>query len=186
MGKTGQYCRRRAVRRSRPSGGHWLWPTTPLHRAHLLPAAVDVLLATGEPADAAADELTELACRWPSTPACGPLPSTRAERSPWPRAPSAAATLRDARQSWTIQQAPYEAAHTRRLLGRACELLGDEDSVAAHRGPPRRQWRPCARPLWRHAPPRPEPCALTRAADGWFHRSTRAPAVPTATATVAS
>jgi DNA-binding NarL/FixJ family response regulator len=37
--------------------------------------------------------------------------------------------LRQAWSAWTELQAPYEAARTRVLIGRACRALGDEDSA---------------------------------------------------------
>jgi DNA-binding NarL/FixJ family response regulator/tetratricopeptide (TPR) repeat protein len=107
----------------------------PLHRAHLLPAAVDVLLAADastEAADAAA-ELAELAQRWPTAGlraaalhAAGAVALTEGS------AAAAAAALRDAWDCWTSQQAPYEAAQARLLLAQACEALGDDEAAAAH------------------------------------------------------
>lgn len=107
----------------------------PLHRAHLLPAAVEVHLATGSAAAAeAADELTALALRWPTTGLRAvALHANGAVALAEGSVAAAAGSLRDAWDCWTSQQAPYEAAQTRLLLGRACAALGDEDSAVAHR-----------------------------------------------------
>lgn len=107
----------------------------PLHRAALLPAVVEVLLAADESAGAAgaAQELTELALRWPSPGLrAAALLASGAVALADGAAAAAAAALRDAWRSWTAQQAPYQAAHARLLLGRACTTLGDEDTAAAH------------------------------------------------------
>jgi DNA-binding CsgD family transcriptional regulator len=107
----------------------------PLRRAQLLPAAVEVFLAADQPAQAAAyvRELTELALRWPSPGlraaalhASGAVALARGDIA------RAAVALADAWRCWTSQQAPYEAAQARLLLGRACAALGDEEASAAH------------------------------------------------------
>lgn len=107
----------------------------PLRRAHLLPAAVDVLLATEgrtEAADAAA-ELTELASRWPTAGMrAAALHATGAVALAGGSAAAAASALQNAWDCWTSQQAPYEAAQARLLLARACADLGDDDAAAAH------------------------------------------------------
>lgn len=106
----------------------------PLHRAHLLPAAVEVHLATGTSDAAAADELTELALRWPTTGLrAAALHANGAVALAEGSAAAAAGSLRDAWDCWTSQRAPYEAAQARLLLRRACAALGDEDTAAAHR-----------------------------------------------------
>ena len=45
-------------------------------------------------------------------------------------AQAALAALRRTCRAWQQLEAPYEAARSRVLLGRACRLLGDEDSAA--------------------------------------------------------
>jgi DNA-binding CsgD family transcriptional regulator len=107
----------------------------PLHRARLLPAAVDVLIATDGSAAAAdaAAELTELASRWPTTGLrAAALHATGAVALAGGSAAAAASALRDAWDCWTAQQAPYEAAQARLLLARACTVLGDDEAAAAH------------------------------------------------------
>jgi DNA-binding CsgD family transcriptional regulator len=107
----------------------------PLARARLLPAFVDVLLASGDhgPAAVAASELTELASRWPAvglraaaTHANGAVALAAGDP------PAAIKALQDAWHCWRSVQAPYEAAQARILLGRACAALGDEDAAVAH------------------------------------------------------
>ena len=43
---------------------------------------------------------------------------------------AALAALRRAWKTWQQLEAPYDAARSRALVGRACRLLGDEDSAA--------------------------------------------------------
>jgi DNA-binding CsgD family transcriptional regulator len=107
----------------------------PLQRAQLLPAAVEVLLAADQPAGAAAyvRELSELALRWPAPGLqAAALHASGAVALAGHDAARAATALTDAWRCWTSQQAPYEAAHARLLLGRACAALGDEEAAAAH------------------------------------------------------
>ena len=107
----------------------------PLHRAHLLPAAVEVLLAADEfteAADAAA-ELTEIAVRWPTTGLqAAAMHSRGAVALAAGSAATAAGALREAWDCWTSQQAPYEAAQARLLLAKACAALGDDEAAAVH------------------------------------------------------
>jgi DNA-binding CsgD family transcriptional regulator len=106
----------------------------PLRRAQLLPAAVKVLLASNESAAETAAELTELALRWPAGGLRAAALHANGAVALAEGAPAAAAgALHDAWRSWTTQQAPYEAAQARLLLGAACAELGDEGAAAVHR-----------------------------------------------------
>jgi ATP/maltotriose-dependent transcriptional regulator MalT len=101
-----------------------------LRRTRLLGAAVDILLAEGELAEAhaACAELEEIA-RSHDTGVLGAMAAQArgalelAEGTPQP----AAGSLRRAWQAWGQLDDPYEAARTRALLGLACRALGDED-----------------------------------------------------------
>jgi DNA-binding CsgD family transcriptional regulator len=102
-----------------------------VHRTRLLPAAVDVLLATGEIEQAreAASELQELADRF----ACTALTATAAQtagRLELETGDPAGALpyLRKAIQLWSSLRCPYETARTRVLVGRACAALDDTDT----------------------------------------------------------
>jgi DNA-binding CsgD family transcriptional regulator len=111
----------------------------PLIEARLLPAAVQAFLAAQEPAggaatDAASARLRDLSRGWPTTgfraadrQAAGEVALARGD------AAAAASALEEARRCWLSQEAPYEAARVRHLLGQACALLGDVDAGAAHR-----------------------------------------------------
>ncbi len=104
-----------------------------LSRVALLPAYVQIMLAAGD-TDAAAGacrELDEIAAQQRSEAidamswqARGALSLAEGD------AHAALAALRRACQAWRQLEAPYEAAHSRTLLGRACRLVGDEDSAA--------------------------------------------------------
>jgi DNA-binding CsgD family transcriptional regulator len=104
-----------------------------LPRVALLPAYVEIMLAIGD-TDAAAgacQELDEIAAQQGteaidamSWQARGAVSLAEGD------ARSALAALRGAWRAWHELDAPYEAARTRTLLGRACRLLGDEDSAA--------------------------------------------------------
>lgn len=106
----------------------------PVHRAQVLPAAVQVLVAAGDAADAAplAEELLDVGQQFRSTGLCaagqyavavvallggdGGRAVDHAERS---------------LELWAQLSAPYEVARTRVVLGRALRLLGDEQSAVA-------------------------------------------------------
>jgi DNA-binding NarL/FixJ family response regulator len=107
-------------------------PARGRHRADLLAAAVEILLASGAVNEArqAVAELTIVAASNPSV---------------WLRAMAAAAEgallvsagqprealtpLRAAVTLWSELDAPYEAARARMLVGRACQALGDRDGA---------------------------------------------------------
>jgi DNA-binding CsgD family transcriptional regulator len=107
--------------------------TQRLDRARLLPAYVEIMLATGDSASArsASDELAKIATDYETTvlvalaaQASGAV--ELAEGTP----SSALLALRQACQLWQQVQAPYEVARVQMLLGLACRALGDEDSAA--------------------------------------------------------
>ena len=102
-------------------------------RASLLPAAVEIMLATGEidEARSACGELEAIAADYESemlralhAQARGAVELTAGE------AGSALMRLRQASHAWHELEAPYEAARARLLVGRACRALGDEDAFA--------------------------------------------------------
>jgi len=111
----------------------------PLTEPRLLPTAVEAFLTADEPdsaaaTDAAVGQLEELSRGWPTTgfvaaarQACGEVALARGD------AAAAASALEEARRCWLSQEAPYEAARVRLLLGRACAVLGDRDAAAVHR-----------------------------------------------------
>ncbi|MFE7902944.1 LuxR C-terminal-related transcriptional regulator [Streptomyces sp. NPDC057424] len=106
----------------------------PVHRSQMLPAAVEVLVATGELDTAAplAEELGQIG----SSFGCSALQAS---------GQYAAATValargeadrgfvyaRQAAETWAQLSAVYEVARSRVLVGRALRLLGDEESAAA-------------------------------------------------------
>jgi DNA-binding CsgD family transcriptional regulator len=105
----------------------------PLARVALLPAHVEVLLASGDVAGAraAAEELAGIADRQGSevltalaSHAAGAV--ALAEGDPG----SALPALRRAWQAWDDLDAPYDAARVRVLVGQACAAVGDEDAAA--------------------------------------------------------
>jgi DNA-binding CsgD family transcriptional regulator len=105
----------------------------PLDRAHLLPAAVEILVAAGDVdrAAAAADELGSLAKTY-GTHGLDAQAAAAAGTVALAAGDAAAATraLQDAASTWRRVGARYEAARARLLLGRALELLGDADAAA--------------------------------------------------------
>jgi DNA-binding NarL/FixJ family response regulator len=101
-------------------------------RAGLLPAAVEIMLATGEvdEARAACDELGGIAADYEggmldavAAQACGALLLAESD------AERALVALRRAAQCWQELDAPYEAARARALVARGCRALGDEDAT---------------------------------------------------------
>ena len=105
----------------------------PLTRAALLPAHVEILVATGDIAGsrAACDELSEIARRQGSE-ALGAL-AAQAEGAVALAdgdAGSALAAARRAWQAWHELGAPYDAARARVLVAQACAALGDADTAA--------------------------------------------------------
>jgi DNA-binding CsgD family transcriptional regulator len=107
--------------------------TEPLKRAGLLPAYVEIMLASGdvEAAGRASLELERLADRYESAMLDGMVAHARgavllAEGD----ASASLAALRRAADVWRELGAPYEVARTRELVGLACRALGDDDAAA--------------------------------------------------------
>jgi DNA-binding CsgD family transcriptional regulator len=104
----------------------------PLERARLLPAHVEIMLATDDIQEArrACRDLEEIAekfdtdvLRAMAAQARGAVALAEGE------AQIALAWLRRAFEVWQEAEAPYEAARVRVLMGRACRLLGDEEAA---------------------------------------------------------
>ena len=101
-------------------------------RAGLLPAAVEIMLATGEVDEArtACDDLAEIAADHES----GMLDAVAAQARgalllAEGNAERALGALRRAAHGWQELDAPYEAARARALVARGCRDLGDEDTA---------------------------------------------------------
>jgi DNA-binding CsgD family transcriptional regulator/tetratricopeptide (TPR) repeat protein len=102
-------------------------------RANLLPAAVEILLATGDVDEArsACGELEAIAAGYDSemlralhAHARGAVELAAGE------AGAALMSLRQASVAWQELEAPYEVARARLLMALACRELGDEDAFA--------------------------------------------------------
>lgn len=102
----------------------------PLGRAKLLPAYVEIMLATGDTAEArgASRELEKIAESFDTdvpgamaAHACGAVELAEGD------AQAALGSLRRAWDIWQRVEAPYQAARVRVLMGLACHMLGDED-----------------------------------------------------------
>jgi DNA-binding CsgD family transcriptional regulator len=105
----------------------------PLDRAHLLPAAVEILVAAGavDRAVAAGDELRSLAATY-GTAGLRAQASTAAGIVALAAGDAGSATecLQEAVTIWRRIGARYEVARARVLLGRALALAGDADAAA--------------------------------------------------------
>ena len=104
-------------------------PTT---RAALLPAVVEIMLASNEIEEArsAAAELGEIAERFGSVLLAAAVAHARGTVTlAGGDAQEALGYLRRASQLWRELDAPYEEARTRVSLAEACRALGDEDSA---------------------------------------------------------
>jgi ATP/maltotriose-dependent transcriptional regulator MalT len=103
-----------------------------LKRAALLPAYVEIALASGEldEARAACRELEELAERFES-PMLGAMVAYARGSVALANgdADAALSDLREAQRVWLELGAPYEVARTRALAARACSALGDEEAA---------------------------------------------------------
>lgn len=104
-----------------------------LARSKVLAACVETALEAGRHADAraAADELASVAAELDapyleavSAQAAGAVLLAEGD------ARAACSTLRSAWAAWQRLEAPYEAARTRVLVGRACREMGDTDTAA--------------------------------------------------------
>jgi DNA-binding CsgD family transcriptional regulator len=108
----------------------------PLGRARLLPAAVEILLATGHLDDAwaAGDELEVNASTYGTTGFVAPACHARGALELASGDPEAALrSLRRALAAWQELPAPYEVARVRCLLAGAYEELGDLEAAARER-----------------------------------------------------
>jgi ATP/maltotriose-dependent transcriptional regulator MalT len=104
-----------------------------LMRAGLLPAAVEIMLATGEVDEArsACHELAAIASDYESEMLTALHAQARgAVELAAGDAGAALVSLRRASKIWQELEAPYEAARARVLVGRACRALGDKDAFA--------------------------------------------------------
>jgi DNA-binding NarL/FixJ family response regulator len=104
-----------------------------LPRVDLLPAYAEIMVAAGDlgAAEGACRELDEIAEEQHSEAIDAMCWHARgvvalAEGDPQ----TALAAARRAWQGWQQLEAPYEAARSRGLVGRACQMLGDADSAA--------------------------------------------------------
>jgi DNA-binding CsgD family transcriptional regulator len=102
------------------------------NRLQLLPAAVEIMLAAGEPDRArdAADELERLGDADESGVLAAIVEDARGAISIAEGEPGAAlASLRRAAATFQELDAPYELARTRALIGVACRALDDDDGA---------------------------------------------------------
>jgi DNA-binding CsgD family transcriptional regulator len=107
--------------------------TQPLRRANLLPAYVEIMLASGnvEEARIGCRELEEIAERYESAMLAALVAHARgASELAAGDARSALASLRQAGETWQELEAPYDAARARVLVSEACRALGDDDTAA--------------------------------------------------------
>jgi ATP/maltotriose-dependent transcriptional regulator MalT len=102
-------------------------------RSRLLPAAAEIMLATGDTgaARSAADELAEVAARYDGTMLRPIVEQVRgavelAEGDP----ATALVSVRHAWRVWQELDAPYHSARARVLVAEACRALGDEETAA--------------------------------------------------------
>ena len=105
----------------------------PLRRANLLPAYVEIMLATGnvEEARASCRELEEIAGRYESAMLAALVAHARGASELTGGDPrSALVSLRQAGETWQDLGAPYDAARARVLVADACRALGDDDAAA--------------------------------------------------------
>ncbi|MGY1914158.1 LuxR C-terminal-related transcriptional regulator [Blastococcus sp. SYSU DS0973] len=105
----------------------------PRPRAELLAAAVQIMLAAGDveaartasvELDGIADDVDTGVLRATAARARGTVSLAQGRYGP------ALEELSDALRSWAALPAPYEAARTRVLIGRALRALGDDDTAA--------------------------------------------------------
>ncbi len=104
-----------------------------LERARLLPAFVEIMLATGEneAARRACSELEVLAQGFESAMLAALVAHAQGAVHVAGGDPQAAlVALRRARDLWQALEAPYETARTRVLIGEACRALGDDEAAA--------------------------------------------------------
>jgi ATP/maltotriose-dependent transcriptional regulator MalT len=141
----------------------------PVQRCRLLPAAVEVLVASGdiEAARAAAGELSSLAADF----GCVSLEAMAAQASGTVELAAGDASgslpyLRKARQLWTRAESPYERARVQVAMGRALAAVGDLGSARRELEASRSTFRqlgarPAADEVSRLLAPPPLPSGLT-------------------------
>jgi ATP/maltotriose-dependent transcriptional regulator MalT len=106
--------------------------STPLRRAKLLPAYIEIALAAGDVQEAqnASAELGEIASRYATDVLRGMAAHARgAVELADGRARAAVISLRHAFELWQQVEAPYETARARLLIALACRELGDHESA---------------------------------------------------------
>jgi DNA-binding NarL/FixJ family response regulator len=104
---------------------------TPLRRAGLLPAQIEIMVTAGNIEDAreACRELEEICADCDTEMLRAMLAQARgAVELAAGDATAALADLREAASLWQELEAPYEAARARMLLAQACRALQDEDA----------------------------------------------------------
>jgi ATP/maltotriose-dependent transcriptional regulator MalT len=104
-----------------------------LQRARLLPALIDIMLECGATAEAAAacEELSDIAQACASGHLATIVARARGAIELANGNPLAALPLlRGAWRDWQDLDAPYDAARTRVLIGRACAALGDVEAAS--------------------------------------------------------
>jgi DNA-binding CsgD family transcriptional regulator len=105
----------------------------PSKRVGLLPAYVEIMLATGDIQEArnASRELGEISATFQSSMLGAMVAHARgAVDLADGEFRAALVALRHAQQIWQELEVPYEAARVRVLLGLACRALGDDDTAA--------------------------------------------------------
>ena len=105
--------------------------TEPLHRAVLLPAYVEIMLATDDvdAARTALEQLVRIASSHPSDLVDATVQqATAAVALATGDVEAALRSGRSAFRRWTRLGAPYEAARSRLVVAEACRSLGDEES----------------------------------------------------------
>ncbi|HEX2699241.1 MAG TPA: LuxR C-terminal-related transcriptional regulator [Acidimicrobiales bacterium] len=117
---------------------------SPVARARLLGAYVDVMLAAGDEgaARAGATELAAIAADMRSTfLSAAAAYAEGAVLLAAGNCTAACATLRRSLEAWRTIEAPYEVARVRILLGLACRGVGDEDAAQMERDAATRAFR---------------------------------------------
>ena len=107
--------------------------TDPIRRAKLLPASVEISLTEGstEQAREACSEIEQLSKGRRSELLDALADHSRGALDLAEGKPDAAlGTLRRAFEAWRQLEVPYEAAHVRVLIAKACRILGDEETAA--------------------------------------------------------
>ncbi len=106
---------------------------TALERARVLPAAVTIALAAGEPAAARRylEELEAIVVGHATDTLKAIAAQARGEvLIAEQRLPDAVATLTQARSLWAELEAPYETAWARLTMAKACQAMGDAETAS--------------------------------------------------------